>query len=257
MASSGYPFPLMGASLVWISGASRGIGAALAGTVPWDDARVIGISRTPPDGPEGIEHLEADLADPAAWRSVGESFRRELADFDGDRVVFMHAAGTLAPIGFAGEVDTDAYTTNVLLNSAAPQVLGHLFLAAARDVDAERHLVMFTSGAAKSVYPGWSSYGAAKAATDQWVRDVGAEQSTRGGVHVLSVAPGTVDTWIQAQLRETSEDDFPQRQKFVDLHKDGKLSDPDDIARDIWSLLDRGLDNGSVVDLRELAKSDR
>ena len=111
---------------------------------------------------------------------------------------------------------------------------------------------MFTSGAAKSVYPGWSSYGAGKAAIDQWVRNAGAEQDIRGGVQVLSVAPGTVDTGMQAILRETSVDDFPSRQKFVDLHAAGKLSDPADVARRIWSLLDRGLDNGSVVDLRDL-----
>ncbi len=241
----------MTATLIWISGASSGIGKALAETVPWSDPRLIGISRRPPDG---MEHLEADLSDPSSWRTVGASFERELAGFDGERVVFVHAAGTIEPIGFAGEVDTAAYTTNVLINSAAPQVLGHLFVAAARHVDAARHLVMLTSGAAKSVYPGWSSYGAGKAAIDQWVRDVGDEQSRRGGVQVVAIAPGTVDTGMQAQLRETSEDDFPNRQKFVDLHADDRLTDPGAVAGDIWTVLDRDIENGSVIDLRELAK---
>lgn len=242
----------MGDSLVWITGASSGIGAALARTVPWADARVIAVSRREP--PVG-EHLEADLAEPSCWAEVGEAFARELAGFDGERVVLVQAAGTLEPVGFAGEVDSDDYQANVLLNSAAPQVLGHLFLAAVRLVEAERHLVLLTSGAAKSVYPGWTSYGAAKAAVDQWVRNAGAEQDLRGGARVLSVAPGTVDTGMQAVLRHTEEDDFPKRQKFVDLHADGKLTDPDDVARDLWALLDRDLDNGSVVDLRELARS--
>lgn len=240
----------MAASVIFISGASGGIGAALVRTLPWSDARVIGINRRPADG---MEHLEADLSDPSSWPVVGDGFRRAVAGFDGERVVFVHAAGTIEPIGFAGEVDTDAYTSNVLLNSAAPQVLGHLFLAAVRAVEARRHLVMLTSGAAKSVYPGWSSYGAGKAAIDQWARDVGDEQSRRGGVHVLSVAPGTVDTGMQAQLRQTSAEVFPSRQKFVDLHDQDKLAGPDTVARDIWALLDRDLDNGSVVDLRQLA----
>jgi benzil reductase ((S)-benzoin forming) len=187
---------------------------------------------------------------------VGESFQKELAGFDGDKVAFLHIAGTLDPIGFAGEVDTGTYTANVLLNSAAPQVLGHLFLAAARDVAADRYLVMMTSGAARTVYPGWTSYGAGKAAIDHWVRNAGAEQSIRGGVQVLSIGPGTVDTRMQAMMRDTSEDDFPNRQKFIDLHEGGKLTPPDDVARLIWAVLDRGLDNGSVVDLRHLAESD-
>ncbi|CAN5756660.1 SDR family oxidoreductase [soil metagenome] len=232
--------------LTWISGASAGIGRALADTAP-GEGRVIGISRRPP---EGIEHLEADLSDPSSWAAVGESFRRELDGFEGKRAVFVHAAGTLDPIGFAGEVDTETYRANVVLNSAAPQVLGHLFLAAAAGLAVPRHLVMLTSGAAHSVYPGWSSYGAAKAATDQWVRNVGAEQAQRGGARVVAVGPGTVDTGMQARMRATSEHDFPARAKFVDLRREGRLSDPPDVARRIWTMLEAALDNGAVVDLR-------
>lgn len=239
----------MGASLIFVSGASAGIGKALAEAVPWDGARVIGISRRPA---AGLEHLEADLADPSSWPEIGAAFRRELSGFDGDRVVFFHAAGTVEPVGFAGEVDTAAYTASVLLNSAASQVVGHLFLSAVRHLEARRHLVMLTSGAARSVYAGWSSYGAGKAAVDQWVRDVGDEQARRGGVQVLSIAPGTVDTGMQARLRETSEEAFPNRQKFVDLHAQDKLTRPETAARGIWALLDLDLDNGSVVDLRHL-----
>ena len=240
----------MAASLIWITGASSGIGAAMARTVPWDDARLILISRRPP---AMGEHLEADLSDVSSWAAVGASFRRELAGFDGERVVFVHAAGVLEPLGFAGEVDSRAYQANVLLNSAAPQMLGHLFLAAARDVEAARHLVMMSSGAASRVYAGWTAYGAAKAAVDQWVRNAGAEQDIRGGVRVLSVGPGTVDTGMQTLLRDASDEDFPERRKFVDLHAAGGLRDPDEVAREIWGLLGRGLENGSVVDLRGVA----
>lgn len=240
----------MGTSLVWIAGASGGIGRALARTVPWAQARVVGISRTPPG--EGIEHLKADLADPSTWPMIGVSFHRALQHFEGQHVVFIYAAGTLDPIGFAAEVDGAAYLHNVLVNSAAPQVLGQQFLAAARGIDAGRHLIMLTSGAATSVYPGWTSYGASKAAVDQWVRNAGAEQAQRGGVQVWSIAPGTVDTAMQRQLRDTTSERFPSRQKFLDLHEQGKLSDPLDVAGQIWALIDRGLDNGSVVDLRKL-----
>jgi NAD(P)-dependent dehydrogenase (short-subunit alcohol dehydrogenase family) len=212
---------------------------------------VIGISRERPA--DAVEHLRADLADPSAWSMVGASFRRELEGFAGEHVVFIHAAGVINdPIGFAGEVDSDAYLRNVVVNTAAPQVLGQLFLAAVQSVDARRYLIMLTSGAAQSVYPGWSSYGAGKAAIDQWVRNVGAEQAHHGGVQVLAVAPGSVDTAFQAQLRDTLEMDFPSRQKFRDLHKQGKLSDPQDVARQIWVLTALDLDNGSVLDLRKL-----
>ena len=237
-------------ALVWISGASSGIGAALAASVPWDGARVVDISRT---GADGLDHLEADLADPASWSTVAASFEESLARFTGEVTVFVHAAGTIEPMGFAAEVDAAAYQRNVVLNSAAPQVLGRAFVAAAAGRPGRRHLVMLTSGAAKSVYPGWSSYGAAKAAVDQWTRDVGAEQDIRGGVRVVAVAPGTVDTAMQRRIRETPEEAFPQRQKFVDLHRDDKLTDPAEVAAKVWALLERtDLDNGAVLDLRDL-----
>lgn len=238
-----------GQALVWISGASGGIGRALVATVPWPQARVIGISRH--GASDGIEHLQADLSDPTSWARVARCFHNAVAEFDGGRIVFVQAAGSVDPIGYAGSVDTQRYVENVLLNGASAQVLGHLFIEAVRDVDAPRHLMMITSGAAKTVYPGWSSYGAAKAAVDQWVRDVGAEQG-ENGVQVLSVAPGTVNTSMQEQLRATTEAEFPQRQKFVDLFDEGKLSDPDQVARRMWRLVDEQYDNGSVLDLRQL-----
>ena len=234
---------------MWISGASSGIGKALAAGVPWPGARVIDISRS---GADGLEHVAADLAEPAGWDAASQSFGNELSQHTGDRAVFIHAAGSLDPIGFVADVDSGPYRRNVVLNSAAPQVLGQAFVAAAAGRSGRNQMVVLTSGAAKSVYPGWASYGAAKAAVDQWVRDVGAEQEIRGGVQVVAIAPGTVDTPMQRRIRETTEAAFPQRQKFVDLHESGKLTDPEEVARKIWQLLDGDLDNGSVVDLRDI-----
>ena len=56
-----------------VSGASSGIGLALAKSVPWPDARVVDVSRR---AAAGLEHLAADLADPAQWQRV-EHFSRE------------------------------------------------------------------------------------------------------------------------------------------------------------------------------------
>lgn len=240
-------------TLVWISGASSGIGEALARSAAGEGSRVIGVSRRRPPAP--AEHLQADLADPSSWGRVGESFAREASRFEGDRIVFIHAAGIVDPVGFAGEVETGAYTRHVLLNSAAPQVLGHLFLEAVRGLPASRHLVMLSSGAARSVYAGWSGYGAAKAAVDQWVRNVGEEQRLRGGVQVLAIAPGTVATAMQERLRVASEESFPARQKFIDLHRESRLTSTDEVAERIWALLGDHVESGSVLDLRQLQQA--
>ena len=238
-------------SLIWISGASAGIGAALAAAVPYADARVIDLSRR---GGGSAEHFKADLSDPADWVRVERHFREELAGYDGERVVFIHNAGTITPIGPADGADGEEYTRAVLLNSAAPQVLGRAFLQATAGLACERHLVMLSSGAAKTAYAGWSSYNAGKAAVEHWVRTVGAEQEERagGGCRVIAVAPGVVDTAMQTEIRATGEQDFPAVGRFHELKTTGALSTPTEAAAGIWSLLDRHLPNGTSVDLRNL-----
>jgi benzil reductase ((S)-benzoin forming) len=236
--------------LVFVTGASSGIGLALARAVPWKDARVVNISRRSAPAP-GLEHFPADLADPASWPRVAELFARELKGFAGASAVLVHSAGTLEPIGFAGEVDGAAYAREVLLNSAAPQVLGDAFLRAARETRARCTVLMISSGAAHSVYEGWSAYGAGKAAVDQWVRTAGAEQQRRGGrVRVLAVAPGIVETAMQEQIRATAAQDFPEVARFRQLHADGELKTPDAAARQLWQLLGTDFENGAVLDLR-------
>ena len=238
-------------TLIWITGASSGLGAGLAATVPYDSVRVVSISRSP--GPDGTEHLPADLSDPSSWLAIEAHFLARLAEFSGDRVVLIHNAGTLDPIGFAGEVDTVAYRSNVLLNSAAGQLLGHSFLKAVHEsgFSGAVQVAMITSGAAQTSYPGWSAYAAGKAALDHWVRTVGEEQRRRGtNVSVIAVAPGVVGTAMQEQIRATDQADFPDVAKFQALHDEGELQDSSEAAAKVWSVLRSNLPAGTVTDIR-------
>lgn len=238
--------------LAIITGASSGLGAALAAAVPMD-ADVIDVSRR--GGTPGTEHWALDLADPAAWPDLESRLTERLAGHDGT-IVCIHNAGTITPIGYAGEVDSAGYATQVLINAAAPQAVGHAFLAALRGAadEARGHLWMISSGAAKKPYEGWSAYCAGKAAVDLWVRTAGAEQATRGGrCRVLAVAPGVLATPMQDQIRVMDPGDFPAVDRFIGLHRDGDLRDPDETAAQLWTLLERDdLDNGAVIDLRNL-----
>lgn len=241
----------MSSSVVWITGASQGLGRSLVEQMPLDDATVFDVSRR--GGVPGTTHVRADLADPSGWVAVEAHLRETLTGFDGDRVIFVHNAGTIEPMGFAAEVDAEAYRRQVLLNSAAPQVLGQAFLSATAGVDGHVDFVQITSGAATKPYEGWSAYCAGKAAGDHWVRTTGAEQARRGGARMLAIAPGVVNTAMQAHMREQDERDFPAVGKFRDLHAQGQLVDPADAAKRIWGALERDdLDTGSVLDLRNL-----
>lgn len=236
--------------LVIITGASSGLGLAIARAVPFA-ARIVDLSRSGPPAGEPFDHIVVDLADPAQWDTAIDAIGSVVAETDPDRSAFVHCAGTLTPIGFAGEVETAAYRRNVILNSAVGQVLGHAYLSALEGRPGTHDLVMISSGAATSVYPGWSAYGAGKAALDQWVRTVGAEQRERGGVTVSAIAPGVVATEMQAEIRHTERSDFPQVERFRALHDEGRLVPPDVAAARFWQVVEDGLEPGSVIDLRD------
>lgn len=236
--------------LVIITGGSSGLGLALARTTPFP-AVVLDVSRSGPPEEDAIEHFPADLSSPGEWMRVGDHVKSLVHEHGPERVVFIHAAGTLTPIGFVGEVDTEAYADNVVLNNASGQVLGHLFLEAVAGLDARVDLVMISSGAARSVYEGWSSYGAGKAALNHWVRHAGAEQKRRGGVRISAIAPGVIATDMQAEIRETAEADFPEVARFHELQARGDLVEPEVAARRIWDAIEGGIETGSVIDIRD------
>ena len=219
----------------------------MAQTTPWPDTRVLNISRRKA---AGCEDFLADLADPASWPRVAAWMHREIADFEGRRIVFVHSAGSLEPIGFAGDVDPAGYARQVLLNAAAPQVLGDAFLRASQGHPAQRSLLMVGSGAARSTYEGWSAYCGGKAAVDHWVRTVGLEQTRRGGCRILSISPGIIATAMQEQIRATPARDFPEVERFRQLNEEGALREAQDVARDLWQCLESDLETGSVTDLR-------
>jgi benzil reductase ((S)-benzoin forming) len=238
--------------LLWITGASSGIGTALAETAPYDDVHIVDISRS--GGTPRTEHVPADLADPASWGAIEAHFHARLAQFTGGHVVFVHAAGALTPIGFAGEVNAASYRQTVVLDAAAPQALGDALLRAlnASAFDGRADLVFISSGAAQRPIEGWSAYCAGKAGQEMWVRTVGAEQERRGlRRRLLAIAPGVVATAMQEQIRATDERDFPDVGRFRQLHEDGDLLDPADSARRIWALVASDAASGSVLDVRD------
>ncbi len=235
--------------LAIITGASRGIGAALVDVARSEGARVATLSRRPADG----EHLAADLATDEGWRASAAWMDRLIAASHGQTWLF-HMAGALDPIGFAGETDVDAYRRLVLVDAVAPQVLGASFVGSMRRHERSGGLVLASSGAATTVYPGWSAYCAAKAAVDAWVRVVAEEQRLRGtGLRVLAVVPGSVETGMQELIRGTSSHDFPTAEKFRLRHERGEVRTARWAAETTWAVATHPASGSEpVVDLKSV-----
>jgi benzil reductase ((S)-benzoin forming) len=228
--------------VVWISGASSGIGAALAASVPYDRARLIGISRRPP---AHGEHVEADLANPAAWPRIAGHFGAVLNRHRADAAVFVHMSGVATPIGPVVDADPDAYTRAVLLTAASGQVLGKAFLDACRNSGTPATLVLCSSPAAAMPVYGASHYGAGKAALQYWAAAVATE--TEGWARVFSVVPYAVDTPMVRTTIGQPPGATPVAEHLRAAAERGDLATPEATAAQIWDLVLDNTTQGSAV----------
>jgi short-subunit dehydrogenase len=219
-------------TVIWISGATEGIGLGLARNAPWPDARIVNLSRRPhPD----YESVVFDLTEPVTWDRVRRHFQEELAAFRGKRAIFIHNAYDSGAVGLVGKVASDKYEKSVLANVAAPLVLGEAFISACKP-GYEAGLVMLSSGAAVSPLPGLATYCAAKTAIEHWVQVVAAERQAHGrGPWLAAVRPGGVETAPARRAAELDPEIYP-RARRIKANLSNRL-DPDAAAKQIWSVL--------------------
>jgi NAD(P)-dependent dehydrogenase (short-subunit alcohol dehydrogenase family) len=179
-------------TLIWITGATQGIGLGLARHAPYAGAKIVNISRrTHPD----YETVLCDMADPDAWDAVCSDFAVRLAAFSGRRAIFINNANVQA-MGPIGVVDPQNYRDAILANCAAPLVLAEAFVREAlKRPEIESGLVLLSSDSAAIPLPGMAAYCASKVAAEHWAEVVRRERAADGkGPWVVAVRPGAVIT---------------------------------------------------------------
>jgi len=178
-----------------VTGASRGLGRALARALAEDgyrlvvDARNGDALRTAMAGlPSGavVSALAGDITDPAHRADL-----RRAADALGGPDLLINNAGTLgpSPLPAISEFPLDELRTAFEVNVLAPLALTQLLLPALRERGGA--VLSITSDAAVEAYAGWGGYGAAKAALEQACNVLAAEEVA---VRVWRVDPGDLRT---------------------------------------------------------------
>jgi NAD(P)-dependent dehydrogenase (short-subunit alcohol dehydrogenase family) len=187
-----------GARVAIVTGASRGLGRALATGLVEAGWRVVIDAR----GPAGLDETRAALGQPvtALPGSVTDPAHRvallAAADRLGRLELLVNNAGILGPspqpalAGYPLDVLREVYEVNVF----GPLALTQLALPALRANGGA--IVNVTSDAAVEPYPGWGGYGSAKAAVEQASRVLAVEEPA---VRVWWVDPGDLRTQMHQE----------------------------------------------------------
>ncbi|MGQ0576980.1 MAG: SDR family oxidoreductase [Pseudonocardia sp.] len=176
--------------LALVTGASRGIGAAVARALaPTHDVLLGGRDAQALDtvaaGLPGARPWPVDLTDSRALAAAAATVAR----LD----VLVHSAG-IGPLGTVEQSTAAQWRRTFEINVVAVAELTRLLLPALRA--ARGRVVLVNSGAGLSARPGWGSYAASKFALRAFGDALRAEEAGHG-IRVTSVHPGRTDTELQ------------------------------------------------------------
>lgn len=247
--------------LTILTGASRGMGLALAEQLCAPDALLLCISRATSSelekwaGERGaaLTQWTADLADPVpvaarilAWLSAQDP--RALAS-----ATLINNAGMIGRLGPLDPIDSPTLTMTLRVDLEAPMQLTAAFLTATRAWTMPRKILNISSGLGRRAMAGGAMYCAAKAGIDHFSRCVALDEAERPhGARIVSLAPGIIDTGMQADLRASDPARFPARDDFVRSKEVGALTSPADAAARVLAYLARAdFGDAPVADVRD------
>ncbi len=218
-----------------ITGASQGLGRALAAKLADEGATVVLVARDPVATEAAAESIRRDGGN--AFAVAGDVGDKEAAHrivgrataLAGSIDLVVHNASTLGSVPLAPLLDTpcEAIERALAVNVVGPFRLTKLVVGAMALRQAGT-VVFVTSDASVSAYPNWGAYGISKAAVDHLTRIWAAELDATG-VRFLAVDPGEMDTRMHADAMPDADRallERPERvaERIVEL-----------VARDGWA----------------------
>jgi len=243
--------------IVAITGASSGLGWSLAIDAGCREAKVALLARRESllknlknritsNGGQAIA-LPTDVGNP---NSVKKAFG-EIESTWGRIDIFINCAGAVEPISPLIKTTDDDLLKSLMTNVFGVYLTTRESLRIMLKQEEGGTIINITSGAGSKPYVGWSAYCSQKAAVNMVTRCAAMEVFDKP-IRVLALSPGPFESHMQELIREANIESFPSREKFLKLHKEGKLKNPETLARIILdiALTDWPEISGRVEDLR-------
>lgn len=215
---------------VIVTGASRGLGLAIAKALLSSKVNVIAVVRDKSSLAElsgqytdTLAIVEGDVRNASTIESAA-SAAEHLGSLDG----VVYNAGVLDPVSKVANADANAWKELFDINLFSIVASLPVWLPMLRS--SKGRIIMISSGAAVSSYQGWSAYGCSKAAMNHLAQDLGVEEPD---VTTVAVRPGVIDTDMQKSIREQhgSVMNPDNHAKFTSLKADGGLVEPETVSK--------------------------
>ncbi len=187
---------------IFITGASRGIGAATAREFAESGANVVLVARSV----TAINDLAADIGpsalaiacDISRYADVEAAMRAALAKF-GSLDVVLNNAGVIEPISALATSDPEAWGQAIDINLKGVYY-GMRAAMPIMQVAGGGTIITISSGAAHNALEGWSHYCASKAGAAMLTASLHLE-GAGAGIRAMGLSPGTVATKMQREIK--------------------------------------------------------
>ena len=251
----------MNEHLYILTGASRGLGAAIAEQLLLPANVLLCLSRQRSDtlaakaaaAGSRCEQWQVDLAQPVEAAARLQAWLMGLNPGGYASATLINNAAGLTRIGAIDDCADAELSAALRVGLEAPMLLTAAFLRATRAWPAAKRVLNISSGLGRRAMAGQASYCAVKAGLDHFTRALALDEAQRrGGARVVSLAPGVIDTDMQAQLRRADPAGFPDQALFIGWQRDGQLASPQQAATAVLAYLNRA-DFGSqpIADVRD------
>jgi benzil reductase ((S)-benzoin forming) len=233
--------------MIIITGTSRGIGKAVAENYLSQDEKVIGIGRNHLISHPNYSSINCDLSDPDAVDQIS------FPQLGEEPIIFIHNAGILGKVDYFERLESNELAQVMQVNLfAGATILQQLLKKLPKDQSFK--CIFISSGAGKNPIASWASYCASKAAVDLFCQTIQLEEQQlgRNDFHCLSVAPGVVDTDMQATIRESNQNSFSEVERFKEYKNSNQLYSTELVAKKLLKLIHETPLNQVLYSLRDI-----